>query len=45
MKTSFSAVKFSLDYAQKFNLDVEEVEQKINKLKSIKDVMIGRIEL
>lgn len=45
METSFSAVKFSLDYASKFNLDVEEVEQRINKLKSIKDVMIGRIEL
>ncbi len=45
MKSTFSAVKFSLDYASKFGLDVEEVEKRINKLRSIKDVMIWRIEL
>jgi hypothetical protein len=34
-----------LNYATKFGLDANEVGQKITKLQSIKNVMIGRIEL
>ena len=45
MKAWFNQIEFSLNYATKFGLDANEVGQKITKLQSIKNVMIGRIEL
>jgi hypothetical protein len=45
MQPGFNVINFALNYASKFNLDPNEVGNKITKLQSIKNVMIGRIEL
>lgn len=37
--------RFVNDYSQKFNVDANEVNNRINKLLSIKNISIGRIEL
>ena len=45
MKSGFDAFEFVKNYADKFNLNANEVSKKITKLQSIKNIMIGRIEL
>lgn len=45
MQPGFNVINFALNYASKFNLDPNEIGNKITKLQSIKNVMIGRIEL
>ncbi len=45
MKPGFNTFEFISNYSQKFNLDANELSKKITKLQSIKNIMIGRIEL
>ena len=45
MRPGFDAFEFVKNYADKFNLNANEVSKKITKLQSIKNIMIGRIEL
>lgn len=45
MKPGFNSFDFVKNYADKFNMDANEVSRKIAKLQSIKNIMIGRIEL
>lgn len=45
MKPGFNSFEFIKNYSDKFNLDANEVSKKITKLQSIKNIMIGRIEL
>ena len=45
MKSGFDAFEFVKNYADKFNLNANDVSKKITKLQSIKNIMIGRIEL
>lgn len=45
MKAWFDSYSFVSKYAEKFNMDPNEVNNKIKKLQSIQHVMIGRIEL
>lgn len=45
MKSGFNAFEFISDYSKKFNLDANELSKKLTKLQSIKNIMIGRIEL
>ena len=45
MKSGFNTFEFVRSYADKFNIDANEVSKKITKLQSIKNIMIGRIEL
>ena len=42
---NINTFEFVNNYAQKFNMDPNEVNNRINKLQSIKNVSIGRIEL
>lgn len=45
MKPGFNSFEFIKNYSDRFNLDANEVSKKITKLQSIKNIMIGRIEL
>lgn len=45
MKPGFNSFEFVKNYSDKFNIDANEVSRKITKLQSIKNIMIGRIEL
>ena len=45
MKSGFNAFEFVKNYSDKFGIDANEVSRKITKLQSIKNIMIGRIEL
>ena len=45
MNPSFNTFEFISAYANKFNLEANDVSKKITKLQSIKNIMIGRIEL
>ena len=45
MKSGFNTFEFISDYSKKFNLDANELSKKLTKLQSIKNIMIGRIEL
>ena len=45
MKPGFNTFEFISNYSQKFTLDANELSKKITKLQSIKNIMIGRIEL
>lgn len=45
MKSGFNSFEFIKNYSDRFNLDANEVSKKITKLQSIKNIMIGRIEL
>ena len=45
MKDDFNAFDFISDYSKKFDLDANTVSNRVTKLRSIKNVSIGRIEL
>lgn len=45
MKPGFNTFEFVKNYSDKFNIEAEEVSKKIIKLQSIKNIMIGRIDL
>ncbi|MBQ6285581.1 MAG: DUF262 domain-containing protein [Bacilli bacterium] len=45
MKPGFNSFEFVKNYADKFGLEANEIGTKLTKLQSIKNVMIGRIEL
>ena len=45
MKSGFNTFEFISDYSKKFNLDANGLSKKLTKLQSIKNIMIGRIEL
>ena len=45
MRDDFNTFDFISNYSQKFNLDANIVSNRITKLRSIKNVSIGRIEL
>lgn len=45
MKSGFNTFEYVKKYAEKFRLDANEVGIKLAKLQSIKNIMIGRIEL
>ena len=45
MKDDFNSFDFISDYSKKFNLDANTVSNRVTKLKSIKNLSIGRIEL
>ncbi len=45
MKPGFDAFEFVKTYADRFNLNANEVSKKVTRLQSIKNIMIGRIEL
>ena len=45
MKDDFNTFDFISDYSKKFNLDANTVSNRVTKLRSIKNVSIGRIEL
>ena len=45
MKSGFNAFEFVRNYADRFNVDANEISKKLARLQSVKNVMIGRIEL
>lgn len=45
MKPGFNSFEFVKNYSDKFNIDANEVSKKLTKLQTIKNIMIGRIEL
>lgn len=45
MKDDFNTFDFISDYSQKFNVDANIVSNRVTKLRSIKNISIGRIEL
>lgn len=45
MKPGFNSFEFIKNYANKFDIDANEISKKFTKLQSIKNIMIGRIEL
>ena len=45
MQPGFNSFEFVKNYADKFGLEANEIGTKLTKLQSIKNVMIGRIEL
>ena len=45
MKDDFNAFDFISDYSKKFDLDANTVSNRVTKLRSIKNISIGRIEL
>ena len=45
MKDDFNTFDFISDYSKKFNLDANTVSNRVTKLRSIKNISIGRIEL
>lgn len=45
MKPGFNTWEFVKNYSEKFGIDANEVGRKLAKLQSIKNIMIGRIEL
>ena len=45
MKVGFNSYEFIGKYAEKYNLNADEVSRKIIKLQSIKNILIGRIQL
>lgn len=45
MKPGFNTFEFVRNYADKFSTDANEISKKLTKLQSIKNIMIGRIEL
>lgn len=45
MKDEFNTFEFISNYAAKFNVDANIVSNRVTKLRSIKNILIGRIEL
>lgn len=45
MKDNFNTFEFISNYAAKFNVDANIVSNRVTKLRSIKNILIGRIEL
>lgn len=45
MKEDFNLFDFIIEYSKKFNIDANIVSNRVTKLRSIKNVSIGRIEL
>lgn len=45
MKDDFNTFEFISNYAAKFNVDANIVSNRVTKLRSIKNILIGRIEL
>ena len=45
MRDDFNTFEFISNYSQKFNMDANLVSNRVTKLKSIKNISIGRIEL
>ena len=45
MKDDFNTFEFISKYSQKFNVDANEISKRVTKLRAIKNISIGRIEL